>query len=100
MGSPVGVAEISVTAFAAIVAIFGALAYLTGHVPSWRPLAIALPLALGGVVIYGLTCFMTIVARRGQQRLSYGLGIFFIDLILPSAVSYYWLVSFRIHGID
>jgi ABC-type transport system involved in multi-copper enzyme maturation permease subunit len=93
MGWSVGVVELSGTAFATVVATFGALAYLTGQVPSWRPLAIALPLALGGAVVYGLTCFMTIVARSGQQGLSYGLGILFIHLILPIAVSYYWKID-------
>jgi len=93
VGWLVGIVELSVIAFAAVVATFAALAYLTGHVPSWRPLAIALPLALGGAVVYGLTCFLTIVARSGQQGLSYALGILFIHLILPVAVSYYWKVD-------
>lgn len=93
MGWSVGVGEISVTVFAAVAATFGALACFTGHVPSWRPLAIALPLALGGAVIYGMTCFMTIVARSGREGLSYGLGILVIHLVLPIAVSYYWKVD-------
>ena len=89
----VGIVELSVIAFAAVAATFAALAYRTGHVPSWRPLAIALPLVLGGAVIYGLTCFLTLVARSGREGLSYGLGILVIHLILPIAVSYYWKVD-------
>jgi hypothetical protein len=46
-------------------------------------------LALGGAVAYGLTYFMTLVARNGQQGLSYGFGILFIDLMLPVAAIYY-----------
>ena len=45
-----------------------------------------LPLALGGAVAYGLTYFMTVVARSGRQGLTYGIGILFIDLLLPAAV--------------
>jgi hypothetical protein len=76
-------------AFLAVAATFGTLTYLTGHVQTWRPLAAAVPLAIGGAVAYGLTYFMTVVARNGRQGLSYGFGIFFIDLLLPVGVSYY-----------
>jgi hypothetical protein len=77
-------------AFVAAATTFGTLTYRLGHVQTWWPLATAVPLALGGVVAYGLTYFMTIVARNGKQGLSYGFGIFFIDLLLPVAVSYYY----------
>jgi hypothetical protein len=76
-------------AFLAVAATFGTLTFLTGHVQTWWPLATAVPLALGGVVAYGLTYFMTIVARDGRLGLSYGFGILFIDLLLPVAASYY-----------
>jgi len=88
-GWSVGVLELSVMAFLAVAATFGTLTYLTGHVQTWRPLAAAVPLAIGGAVAYGLTYFMTVVARNGRQGLSYGFGIFFIDLLLPVGVSYY-----------
>jgi ABC-type transport system involved in multi-copper enzyme maturation permease subunit len=92
-GWSVGVTELSVMVFLAVGATFGTLTYMTGHVHTWRPLATTLPLAIGGTVVYGLTYFMTIVARSGRQGLSYGIGILFIDLLLPSAVSYYWNVN-------
>jgi hypothetical protein len=89
MGWSVGVLELSVMAFLAVATTFGTLIYLTGHVQTWWPLAAAVPLALGGAVAYGLTYFMTVVARNAVQGLSCGFGIFFIDLLLPVAVSYY-----------
>ena len=88
-GWSVGVLELSAMAFLAVATTFGTMTYLTGHVQTWRPLATAVPLALGGAVAYGLTYFMTVVARNGQQGLSYGFGIFFINLLLPAAASYY-----------
>jgi ABC-type transport system involved in multi-copper enzyme maturation permease subunit len=92
-GWTVAVLELSVMAFLAVAATLGTLTYLTGHVQTWWPLATAVPLALGGAVAYGLTYFMTLVARSGQQGLSYGLGILFIDLLLPAAASYYTNVN-------
>ena len=92
-GWSVGVSELAVMACLAVGATFGTLTYLTGHVHTWRPLATTLPLAVGGAVVYGLTYFMTVVARSGRQGLSYGIGILFIDLLLPSVVSYYWNVN-------
>jgi hypothetical protein len=77
-------------AFLAAAATFGTLIYLTGHVQTWWPLATAVPLALGGAVAYGLTYFMTVVARNGLKGLSCGFAIFFIDLLLPVAASYYY----------
>jgi len=88
-GWSVGVLELSAMAFLAAAATFGTLSYLTGHVQTWWPLTAAVPLALGGAVAYGLTYFMTVVARNGKQGLSYGFGILFIDLLLPAAASYY-----------
>ena len=88
-GWSVGLLELSAMAFLAAAATFGTLTFLTGHVLTWWPLAAAVPLALGGAVAYGLTYLMTVVARNGQQGLSYGLGLLFIDLLLPAAVSYY-----------
>ncbi len=88
-GWSVGVLELSVMAFLAAATTFGTLTYLTGHVQTWRPLATAVPLAIGGAVAYGLTYFMTVVARNGQQGLTYGFGIFFINLLLPAAAIYY-----------
>jgi ABC-type transport system involved in multi-copper enzyme maturation permease subunit len=93
MGWSVGVSELGVMVLLAVGATFGTLTYLTGHVHTWRPLATTLPLAVGGAVVYGLTYFMTVVARSGRQGLSYGIGILFIDLLLPSVVSYYWNVN-------
>jgi ABC-type transport system involved in multi-copper enzyme maturation permease subunit len=85
----VGVLELSAMVFLAGATTFGTLIYLTGHVQTWRPLATAVPLAIGGAVAYGLTYFMTVVARNGQQGLTYGFGIFFINLLLPAAAIYY-----------
>jgi len=88
-GWSVGVAELSVMVLLAVGATFGTLTYLTGHVHTWRPLATILPLAVGGAVVFGLTYFMTVVARSGRQGLSYGMGLLFINLLLPAAVYYY-----------
>jgi len=85
----VGVLELSAMALLTAVTTFGTLIYLTGHVQTWRLLATAVPLALGGVVAYGLTYFMTVVARNGREGLSYGFGILFINLLLPAAAIYY-----------
>jgi ABC-type transport system involved in multi-copper enzyme maturation permease subunit len=89
-GWSVGVLELSVMVFLAAATTFGTLTCLTGHLQTWWPLATAMPLALGGAVAYGLTYFMTVVARNGLQGLSYGFVIFFIDLLLPVAASYYY----------
>lgn len=94
MGWLVGVCEISAMVILAVAATFGTLVYSTGHLYTWRPLATILPLAVGGSVVYGMTCFMTLIARSGRQGLSYGIGILFIDLLLPAAVYYYWSVNF------
>jgi ABC-type transport system involved in multi-copper enzyme maturation permease subunit len=93
-GWSVGVSELIVMAFLTVVATFGTLTYLTGHVQSWWPLTTTLPLAVGGAVAYGLTYFTTLVVRSGRQGLSYGVGILFIDMLLPAAMSYYWNVNF------
>ena len=88
-GWSVGVLELSVMVFLAVATTFGTLIYLTGHVQTWWPLATAVPLALGGAVAYGLTYFMTLVARNGREGLSYGFGILFVDVLLPAAAIYY-----------
>ena len=88
-GWSVGALELSVMAVVTVGTTFGTLIYLTGHVQTWWPLATAVPLALGGAVAYGLTYLMTLVARNGQQGLTYGFGIFFINLLLPAAAIYY-----------
>jgi len=93
-GWSVGVSELTVMVFLAVGATFGTLLYLTGHVQSWWPLAMTLPLAVGGAVAYGLTYFTTLVVRSGRQGLSYGVGILFINILLPPATSYYWNVNF------
>ncbi len=93
-GWMVGVLELSVMVFLTVATTLGTLIFLTGHLPTWRPLATAVPLALGGVVAYGLTYFMTVVARDGRVGLSYGFGILFIDLMLPVAAEYYHNVNF------
>ena len=88
-GWSVGVLELSVMVFLTVATTFGALVYLTGHLQTWAPLATILPLTLGGTAAYGLTYFMTLVARSGREGLSYGFGILFIDLLLPAAAAYY-----------
>jgi len=94
MGWWAGVCELTVLAIASVGATFATLVFLTGRVQTWLPLAIILPLALGGAVAFGLTYFMALVARNGRQGLSYGIGLLFIDLLLPAAVYYYWHVDF------
>jgi ABC-type transport system involved in multi-copper enzyme maturation permease subunit len=93
-GWSVGVSELTVMVFLAVGASFGTLLYLTGHVQTWWLLATTLPLAVGGAVAYGLTYFTTLVVRSGRLGLSYGVGILFIDILLPPAMSYYWNVNF------
>jgi hypothetical protein len=80
--------------FLAVVATFGTLTYLSGYVYTWRLLATTLPLIIGGAVVYGLAYLMTVAARSGRQGLSYGIGILFLDLLLPIAVHQYWKVDF------
>jgi hypothetical protein len=75
-----------------VAATFATLTHLTGHVLTWWPLATTLPLIIGGLVVYGLTYFMTMVARSGRQGLSYSIGILFISLLLPAAAAYNWNV--------
>lgn len=94
MGWCAGVCELLVMVFLAVVATFGTLTYLTGYVYTWRLLATTLPLIVGGAVVYGLAYLMTVVARSGRQGLSYGIGILFVDLLLPIAVYQYWKVDF------
>jgi len=89
-----GVAELTALALVAVLVTFATLTLLTGSVHSWRLLATVLPLALGGAVVYGLTYFMTLVARSGRQGVSYAIGLVFLDLILPAAVYYYWTIKF------
>ena len=92
-GWSVAVLELSAMVILTVATTFGTLAYLTGHVQTWWPLAAAVPLALGGAVAYGLTYFMALVARNGREGLSYGFGILFIDLLLPLAASFYCNVN-------
>jgi ABC-type transport system involved in multi-copper enzyme maturation permease subunit len=93
MGWLAGIFELSVMVILTVAATFGTLVYLTGHVQTWWPLATILPLALGGALAYGLTYFMTLVARSGRRGLNYGIGILFIHLLLPIPVSYYCHVN-------
>lgn len=89
VGWPIGLLELSVVVFAAVMTTFALLTYLTGQVYTWRLLAAIPTLTIGGAVAYGLTYFMTVVARSGRQGLSYAIGIFFIVLLLPSAIGHY-----------
>ncbi len=90
VGWSAGVCELAAMLILTIAATLGTLTYLTGRIYSWWPLATLLPLLLGGVVVYGLTCLMALVARSGRQGMSYGIGILFIDTLLPPAARYYW----------
>ncbi len=89
----VGLCELGAIVFLAVVVTFGILTYLTGHIHTWWLLGTILPLTVGGAVIYGLTYFLTIVSRSGQQGLRYSMGISAIALLLPAPVRYYWKVS-------
>ena len=92
-GWTVGVLELSGVVFAAVVTTFALLSFLTGQVYTWR-LMITIPtLAIGGAVVYGLTYFMTVVARSGRQGLSYAIGIFLIALLLAAVLGHYWKIE-------
>ena len=92
MGWSAGLCELGGMVVITVAATFGTVTYMTGHVYTWWPLATTLPLVVGGMGTYGVTCFMTLVARSGRQGLSYGFGILFIALLLPVAVAYNWNV--------
>jgi ABC-type transport system involved in multi-copper enzyme maturation permease subunit len=94
MGWCAGLCELGGMLVLTVAATFGTLFYLTGHVYTWWLLATTLPLVVGGMVAYGLTYSMTLVARSGRQGLSYGIGILFIDFLLPVALRYYWNLNF------
>ncbi len=85
----VGAGEILGLVVAGVVGTFGALSYESGYVYSWRLLATTLPLFVGAVAVYSLTYFLTVLARKGEQGISYGLGILLIDLFLPLAGRYW-----------
>jgi hypothetical protein len=101
----VGAGEILGLVVAGVVGTFGALCYESGYVYSWRLLATTLPLFAGAVAVYSLTYLLTVLARNGEQGLSYGLGILFIDLLLPVA-GYNWhfhlpsVMSFMMAGCE
>lgn len=92
VGWMAGVCEIAVGALVAAGATLVTLAFLTGHIFTWRMLIAALPMTVGGAVVYGLAYLMTLVARSGRQGLSYSLGIMFIHLSLPVVANKYWHV--------
>ena len=73
-------------------ATLATLAWFTGYVYTWRILAAALPIAIGGAAIYSLAYFLAVVARSGRMGLSYSIGIMFIHLLLPTAVRHYWQI--------
>jgi hypothetical protein len=54
-------------------------------------LATTSPLFVGSASLYSLTYFLTVLARSGEQGVSYGLGILLIDLFLPVA-GHFWHV--------
>jgi ABC-type transport system involved in multi-copper enzyme maturation permease subunit len=85
----VGAGELLGVVFLAVVGTFGALTYLSGHVYSWRLLAATVPLFVGAVAVYSMTYFLTVLARSGEQGISYGMGILLIDLFLPMAAAYW-----------
>jgi hypothetical protein len=87
----VGVCELGGVVLFAVVATFVALRFLSGYVYTWRLLAATLPLFVGAVAVYSLTYLLTVLARNGEQGISYGMGILLVDLFLPLA-GYYWHV--------
>jgi len=90
IGWAAGVCEMAVAAFVVVGATLGTLAWFSGYVYTWRILAAALPITIGGAAIYGLAYFLTVVARSRGQGLSYSIGIMFIHILLPAAVQRYW----------
>lgn len=90
VGWSAGVCEMAVAAFVGVGGTLTTLTWLTGYVLSWRILAAALPITIGGAVIYGLAYFLTVMTRSGRKGLGYGIGIWFIHILLPGAVRYYW----------
>lgn len=92
VGWPAGMLELSTIVFSAVAATFTTLAFLTGHVYTWRLLAAVPALVIGGAVVYGLTYFLTVVARSGRQGLNYAIGILLVTLLVSYAAGYYWEV--------
>jgi ABC-type transport system involved in multi-copper enzyme maturation permease subunit len=90
VGWSVGVSEMAVAAFVGAGATLATLAWFTGYVFTWRILAAALPLTIGGAAIYSLAYFLAVVARSGRLGLSYSIGIMAISFLLPVAVRNYW----------
>jgi len=86
-----GVCELFGVILLAVAATFMALSFLSGYVYTWRLLATILPLFVGASAVYGLTYFLTVLARSGEQGVSYGMGILVLDLFLPVA-AHYWHV--------
>jgi len=91
-GWSAGVCELAVATFLTAAAALGTLACLTHQIYTWRMLAAALPLTVGGAAVYGMAYFMALVARSGRRGLGYGVGILVIHLGLPAAVRMYWKV--------
>jgi len=87
-----GACELFGVIFLAVVGTFVALSFLSGYVYTWRLLATTLSLFVGAAAVYSLTFFLTVLARSGEQGVSYGLGILVIDLLLPIA-GHFWHVQ-------
>jgi len=87
----VGVCELGVVIFIAVVATFGTLSFVSGRVYTWRLLVATLPMFIGTVAVYSLTYLLTVLTRSSEQGISYGMGILVIDLVIP-LVGLYWHV--------
>lgn len=99
-GWSVGLAEMVATVLLLGAVTFASLVLLRGHLPTWRPLALLLPLALDGMLVYGLTYFMSVAARGSQLAITYSIGILFLDILIPGALGHYHLnIKFLSFGI-
>jgi ABC-type transport system involved in multi-copper enzyme maturation permease subunit len=78
----VGACELLGLVSGAVVATFGALAYESRYVYTWRLLAAILPLFVGAAAVYSMTYFLTVLVRNGEKGLSYGIGILVISFFL------------------
>jgi ABC-type transport system involved in multi-copper enzyme maturation permease subunit len=100
-GWSIGLAEMVATVLLMGAVTFASLVFLRGNLPTWRPLAMLLPLALNGILVYGLTYLMSVVVRGSQLAISYSIGILALDMLIPAALGHYHLnVNFLYCGIN
>jgi ABC-type transport system involved in multi-copper enzyme maturation permease subunit len=90
-GWSIGLVEMVATVMLMGAVTFATLVFLHGNLSSWRPLALILPLALNGILVYGLTYFISVATRGSSLAVSYSIGILFLDLLITAALGHYHL---------